>query len=220
MSSDTEIANRALTKLGDQRILSLGDDNNAGRTMNALYAQVRDEELARNHWKFAIKRAQLVALSAVPSWGYAYQFPLPTDYLGLVQLNDVFLRGSKRKGAWSVERASDDSGLVLLTDLPAPLKVRYVARIENSGQFHPLFCGLLAAKLAYEACEAVTQSSSKKADAANGYKVALMEAARVDAIELPPDELPWGSWLESREGAHYSGYAGDNSIYPSGFVVA
>jgi hypothetical protein len=58
---------------------------------------------------------------------------------------------------------------------------------------------VLACKLALEACETLTQSGSKYEAAANGYKFALAEAARQDAIENPPDELPWGSWLDSRE---------------------
>lgn len=220
MSSDTEIANRALTKLGDQRILSLGDDTNAGRTMNSLYTQVRDAELARHHWKFGIKRTSLVALAAPPAWGFAYQFPLPPDYLGIVQVNDYYLRPmTKAKAPWSVERAGDDSGLVLVTDLQAPLKIRYNSRVSNAGLLHPLFVDLFAAKLAYEACEAITQSSAKKKDCQDDYQYALTEAARVDAIELPPDELPWGSWLDSRNGPNSGSLSGDSTIWPSGFEI-
>lgn len=219
MSNDTAIANRALTKLGDQRVLSLLDDTNAGRTLNAMYVPVRDAELRRHRWKFAVKRDSLLALVDAPAWGYLYQFPLPADYLALVQVNDFYIRpASKDKGPWSIERASDGSGSVLLSDLVAPLKIRYVSRVTNAGLFDPLFAECLAAKLAVEACEALTQSSTKKETLLKEYQFALMDAARVDALELPPDELPWGSWLESREGANV-GLQGGSTLYASGFEV-
>lgn len=220
MSNDTAIANRALTKIGETRLLGLGDDTNAGRTLNSMFTHVRDAELRRHRWKFAIKRDSLLALATAPAWGYAYQFPLPNDYLALVQVNDFYIRpASKDKGPWTVERSSDGSGTVLLSDLAAPLYVRYISRVTNAGLFDPLFVEALACKLAYEACEALTQSSTKKKDCADAYRFALDEAARVDAIELPPDELPWGSWLESREGASV-GLAGSTQFYgTSGFTV-
>lgn len=220
MSNDTAIANRALTKVGDQRILSLLDDTNAGRTLNSMFTLVRDAELRRHRWKFSITRTSLLALVTAPAWGYQYQFPLPSDYLALVQVNDFYVRPmSKNAAPWSIERSSDGTGTVLLTDLAAPLYVRYVSRVEDSSLFDPLFVESFACKLAYEACEALTQSNTKKDSLAKDYQFSLTEAVRVDAIELPPDELPWGSWLESREGASV-GLKGSSQFYgTSGFTV-
>lgn len=220
-SSDTQIANRALTKLGEQRLLSLGDDTNAGRTLSSMFEQVRDAELRRYNWKFAMKRASLTALVAAPAFGYQSQYPLPPDFLRLVQVGEYYVRPfTKARAPWSVERLSDDSGQAILTDLDAPLAIRYVSRVANVGLFDPLFVEAFACKLAMEACEAITQSSDKRAAAERGYRFALSEAARCDAIENPPDELPIGTWLESREG----GSGGiDGSVgydyYPSGFTL-
>lgn len=199
-SSTIDIANRALTKLGSARILSLTDDTKAGRVMNSMFAQVRDAELRRNYWNFALKRASLVALSDAPEWGYAYQYPLPTDFLTLVQVGETYIRpNTKDKGNWHIE-STDTGGRVIVTDLAAPLRIRYVKRVENSGFFDPLFVEVLAARLAFEACETLTQSGPKKQMASEEYKGALSEAARCNAIENPPDEFPRGSWLDSREG--------------------
>src|SRR5438105_3090689 len=157
MASKVSIANRALTKLGADRILLLSDDTQQARVMNSMFDDVRDAEIRRHHWKFAIKRASIPALVAAPVWGYAYQYPVPMDYLGLVQVNQIYVR-SVRKGTapWSVEGGN------ILTDLTAPLNVRYVARIDNPGTYDPLFVEALACKLALEAAESLTQSSSKK----------------------------------------------------------
>lgn len=191
MASKVSIANRALTKLGADRILLLSDDSQQARVLNSMFDDVRDAELARNHWKFAIRRTSLPALVDAPAWGYQFQYPLPPDYLAMVQINEIYCRTGMR-APWSVESGS------ILTDFEAPLLLRYVSRVENTGLYHALFVEALACKLAMEACEALTQSSSKKQAATQEYEFALSEARRQDAIENPPDELPGGSWLDAR----------------------
>ncbi|HEY6026401.1 MAG TPA: hypothetical protein VIV09_05825 [Pseudolabrys sp.] len=210
------IANRALAKLGEAPLLAMTDNTKAGRTMNAMFDAVRDAELRRCRWKFAVKRDQLTALAAAPAWGYLYAYPLPADFLAIVQVNDYYLHPlAKNAGLWSVE------GGQILTDIAPLLKVRYTARIDNAGLFDPLFCEALACKLAYEACEAITQSGSKKQLLGQDYKDALLEAARVDAIENPPVDLPDFSWLDSREGLNaFSRADGEWPVGTSGFSVA
>lgn len=216
MASTIEIANRALTKLGSDRLLALTDNTTAGRTMNSMFAQVRDAELRRNRWAFTLRRDSLIALSAAPAWGFSFAYPLPPDFLSLVQVNDYYIRPlSKSKALWAVESGS------ILTDIGAPLKIRYVSRVENAGLFDPLFAEALACKLAFEACETITQSTTKKQSFSGEYKAALSEAARCNAIENPPDELPSGTWLDSREGWNVGAIDGrvDVTYSASGMVV-
>lgn len=214
MASKVSIANRALAKLGEERILLLTDDVKAARTLNGMFDDVRDAELRRARWKFAIKRDGLPALVAAPAWGYQRQFPLPADYLAMVQVNDFYIpNGGKFKAPYSIEAGH------ILTDYDAPLKLRYISRVENSGLFDPLFVEVLACKLAMESCETLTQSETKYARCAEAYKFALQEAVRQDAIETPPDELPWGSWLASRNDGSGYGTVESWASYPSGFSV-
>jgi hypothetical protein len=49
-ASAVQIANLALTKLGEHRILSLTDDSKQARCINALFDLWRDSELARQRW--------------------------------------------------------------------------------------------------------------------------------------------------------------------------
>ena len=201
MAGKVEIANRALTKLGAERILLLTDPNKEARTLNSMFDTVMDAELRRHRWKFALKRATLPALVATPEWGYTYAYQLPADFLALVQVNEYYLRGLKQKTLWTVESGQ------ILTDLAAPLKIRYIRRVDNMALLDPLFVEVLACKLALEACEPLTQSSQKRQLAGEEYRFAVSEAVRQDAIENPPDELPWGSWNDSREslGTHAGG---------------
>lgn len=206
MPSSAEIANLALLKLGsEETLLALTDPTVAGRVMNRLFNPVRDAELRRYHWKFAIKRDALLALVDSPAWGYQRQFPMPADFLALIQVNEWYVKGYKQQALWSVEDRK------ILTNLEAPLKIRYIRQVPNSGEFDPLFVEALACKLAFEGCEKITQSNTKKDGLRQDYMQAMKEAIRCDAIENPPDELPWGSWLMSREGE--DGFLADTIAY-------
>jgi hypothetical protein len=213
MASKVSIANRALSKLGEDRILLLTDDNKRARTLNQMFDDVLDTELRRYRWKFAMTRASLPALADAPAWGYDYQYPLPDDYLALVQVNDIYVRSGSSVALWSVEAGA------ILTNIEAPLKVRYVKRVTNPGLFDSMFCEALACKLALEACETLTQSETKYNRVAEQYKMAMLDATRQDAIENPPDELPQGSWLDARNGDYVPGSTQDVTQYPSGFTV-
>lgn len=213
MASNVSIANRALTKLGATRILSLTDASAQARTISSMFEDVRDAEIRRYRWKFATTRVQLNALVAAPDWGYQYQYPLPADFLHLIQVNEFYVRTGKWRAPWSVERGN------ILCDFTAPLKIRYTAKITDPAKFDPLFVEMFACKLAWEACEQITQSSTKKQQIQEEYKFARDEAVRQDAIENPPDEIPWGSWLDSREGETVWPYGDDGGPGASGFVV-
>lgn len=214
MASQVSIVNRALIKLGEQTILLLTDNVAQARTMAALFDDTRDAELRAHRWKFALKRVQLSALADAPLFGYSFQYPLPSDYLALVQVGEVYVRtGIKQRAPWSVE------GGRIHTDIGAPLAVRYVSRVTDTAQFDALFVEVLACRLALEACEARTQSDTKYQRIVGQYERALREALRVDAIENPPDEIPDGSWLQSRQGDGLTFGGADGGYWPSGIEV-
>lgn len=213
VASKVEVANLALTKLGDDPILLLTDDTKPARTLNRIFDLVADAEMQANWWKFTVKRTELSALAVAPAWGYQNQYPLPADYLGLVQVNEFYCRVSSReRQPWSVEAGR------LLTDMPAPLKLRYISRAAVSA-WHPLFVDAFACKLAMEACETLTQSDSKFQRLAKMYEVAIGRAHQMDAIENPPEEFPLGSWNTSREGNSALDGGQDWQAFPSGVVV-
>jgi hypothetical protein len=198
MASRVEIANRALTKVGEARIMSLDDDVEAARVISALWDVVRDAELRSRNWNFSVKREALAALSAAPSWGFAVQYQLPSDCLRVVQVGEFFPGPSmsdyrnRSESMWQIE------GGKILTDYEAPLKIRYVARIEDTGSWDALFVEVFACRLAVEICERITQSNTKRELAWNEYGDAIKSAVRADAIENPPEPLPDDSWMLSR----------------------
>lgn len=202
MASNVEIANRALTKIGANRIISLGDNTKEGREANSMFNIVRDAELRAHDWRFAIKRKAVAALVDAPPFGYAYQYRPPADCLKLLQVGDWYPGADLTDyvGADTSEYAVETDGVtvVILTDYAAPLNLRYVARIEDPALFDSLFVEAFACKLAMELAEPITQSSTKRELATREYDRAVMMAVRANAIEKPPTKIADDTWLLTR----------------------
>lgn len=199
MASQTAICNQALTKLGAQRIINLSDEGRNAQALAAVYDIKRDAELAAHPWTFAIARAQLPASSTAPAWGWSRAFPLPADYLELVEVNGCWVFSATGEVPFQIE--SFENGTAILTDMGSPLQIRYIKRVTNAGLYPPLFVEAFACRLAAELCEELTQSLSKREAAWNERTQAVRDAKRVNSIEQPPRQLPDTSWsLAARPG--------------------
>lgn len=198
MASVIQIANRALTKLGSNRITSLSDDVKAARSISSCFDDLRDDELRLNRWQFAMKRTSLAALSDSPEFGFNHQYALPADFLRLDMINDQYPATVMDNyiGTEVLDYAIE--GNLILTDIDAPLKLRYIARIEDPNSWDVNFREMLASRIAAEICEDLTQSDTKKQAAWNDYKRAKVNAIRIGAIEKPPTVPPDNSWIISR----------------------
>lgn len=199
MASSVEIANLALTHLGETRIASLEDNVKAAREMNAVFDLRRNRLLRAYNWNFAMKRALLSALSDAPAWGYTYAYQLPTDCMRMVQINDVWVI----PGFGDFIGGVDDQpfrieGNQIVTDYTAPLKVRYLRKVTVSGDFDAAFVAAFAIDLAWVTCESIKQSTTMKESLKDDLRTAIREAVRANAIELPPQTIPDDSWIASR----------------------
>ena len=204
MASQADIANLALLKLGSgTKITSLTDNLPVAATLNRCYDITRQAELRANYWSFALRRTTLPALAAVPPWGFRQQFALPADYLRLQQVNDFYIIPAlldytdSDASAYAIETNSDGV-LCILTDYPAPLKMRYVRDVQDEGLFDALFVVSFATRLAFECCEQITNSNSKKQQLAADYKESIKAAVRANAIEKPPQSIGDDSWIVTR----------------------
>ena len=199
MANSVEIVNSALTKLGAARIMSLDDNVKEAREMHALYDLRRDALLRAHNWSFSMKRTSLPALVDAPAWGYTYAYQLPGDCLRVVQVGDLWVIpgfadyiGGPDNEPYKIE------GRTIVTDWSAPLKIRYIYRVTDTSLHDALFNEALASDLAYQACEALTQSNSKREAASYDFGEAIRKAVRANAIELPPQAIPDDSWIMSR----------------------
>ena len=195
MTTQTEIANRALQKIGAKRITAFGEaTSKEGREVSAAWDGVRQAELRRYPWNFAITRASLPALTADPDWGFDQCFALPAGCLRILEVN-----GSTNSSHWQRESLNDtDKTQVIACDFAAPLEVRFIQDRTDVGVWDPAFCEAFAAKLAAELALQLVDSASRKQLGDMGYRDAIADAQRSDAIENPPDELYEDDWNTAR----------------------
>jgi len=196
--SEVAISNAALIKLGDEVITSMTDQANRARVCNARFAQVRDAELRRHRWRFSIERTSLPALASTPDSDYAYQYQLPNDFLRLIEGGDIVsmvdladYRG-REAALYQIE------GRKILTDLSAPLAIRYIRQVTDTALFDPCFAEAFASRLAYEICVKITGNDSARESCLVDYRTAIREAIRANALELAPQPLGDDTWVAAR----------------------
>lgn len=184
MVSTVDICNRALQKLGERPIVSLDDDVKAARECKRAYELVRDAVFRDHPWNALAARASLAAMAEAPAWGFAKQYPLPVDCLRVLAVDTTL--------PWQVEARR------ILTDEGAPLNIRYLRQDTDPTQYDFLLVESLAARLAAELAEPLTQSNTKREAAERHYTDVLTRARRADAQEGSPRRLAASSWLEAR----------------------
>lgn len=208
--TETDIANRALSLLGEAAIPSIEGNSPAARTIRLHFAATRDSLLRSHRWNFARKRAALSRLSEAPAFGYAYAYQLPDDCLRVLSLNE----GDSSDLGDDFELEGDQ----LLTDAEAA-KIVYVRRVTDATKFDALFVEAFVLKLAIACCLEITQSTTKKGDLLGELqRLSLPEAVETDANETRPKVIPPGAGsptLMRRGGAHWLGSGASSSVASS-----
>lgn len=153
-----------------------------------MWDRVRRHELSRYPWLFARTRAKLPAEAAVPAFGWARQFILPSDCLRVIQIGtDGWLED--REGRYELENGR------ILTDDAAPLSILYIRDVTDTARFDASFVEVLAARIAVEIAETVTGIAGKVQMAEAMYREAVADARRNNAIQRPPQRMggldPW-----------------------------
>lgn len=208
MASDVDIVNLALVKLGARRITTLLDNVKEARSANAIYALERDNELRAHIWNFSVARVQLAASPTPPPFGYQLAYPLPNDYLRVIQAGS-FYPGAPRTIGITTEDFSGykiEGGMVLTnlgasglsSTAPGPLNLRYIRKIIDPTQFDSSFVVAFAMRMAMELAEDLTGQAQKRTMAEQEYKAAIASAIMANALELPPDPQPDNTWLLAR----------------------
>lgn len=190
MASQTSICNRALECLGDAPIVSIEDDTKAAKALRRVYDSTRRAFLGDHPWHFAKKRASLPASAQAPAWGFSRGYPVPVDFLRLLAVNH---------GAEFSLEADVAGSQWILSNAAAPLEILYITDVADAGRFPPHAVEALARWLAYDLAEDLTQSNTKKQDAAQALSIALARAKRINGMQKQPDPYPAFSFLQSRD---------------------
>lgn len=190
MPSVVDVCNKALDKLGQGPITSLDDNVKSARLCSRNWPLVRDAVLRAHPWNFAITRdvlapVDLTAAETAKQWGFTSKFAFPVDLLRLVEVRDL------STSEYQVE------GRYVLANTTA-LYIRYVKREEDPNKYDPQFVDAAAAYLAFEMCESITQSNTKKNGLWEEYKDRLMDAKGTDGQENPPAVFEEDEWIAVR----------------------
>jgi hypothetical protein len=186
-ASVVEICNRALGAIGQGAITSLDDQNTAARLCQRFYPQLRDEMLRGHPWNFAMARASLPALTAVPTWGFTLAYQLPTDCLRVWRVGEVY-----RFAKWKVE------GRTIVTDLGAPLSIQYIRQVTDPAEFDPIFVSALAARLAMEITMPIANDRTLRETMMREYQTHLRAARGADGQEGSADRITAETFIEAR----------------------
>ena len=197
-ASNVAIANLALTKLGDLRILNLTDNTKPAREVNAVFDMTRDYLQRRFSWRFCIKRANLAADTTTPLWDWAYQYPIPTDCMRILQVGQWYPSPDMSDLISTGGQEYVLAGKYILSHQAGPLKLRYLSRVTDPVQFDAAFDMAFSAYLAYILAEPLTASAEQKQMAYNDYRNAIKDAVIANAIENPPESLADQTWILAR----------------------
>jgi hypothetical protein len=189
LDSDVKIINLALTAMGERTITDRSEDTEPAVVMNLIYEQVRDNELQKHPWAFAMARSTLAEDSSSPSFEWTNQYVLPADCLRPWRLYNTVVGPN-----YVVE------GKLLLTD-EETVYLRYIKRVETTTDFDVMFVTCLYLQLAIVAVQRLTSNRSKLSDLVTLYNQALLDAQVSNAIldldrDEPQNEEENYSWVK------------------------
>lgn len=196
MATQTEIANFALSYVGDEPITSFSDANKRARLVTLFFDQARRRALRLHPWNSVSDRASLASDATAPLWGFALRYKLPSDFQRLIDIErsdiGITLEGSDRGARYEIENG------FIHTDLSSPINIKYVVNESDVTKFDSLLTTVVAYSLALDLVEPLTQSNTKKVELESSMKFWLGEARRVSGRERAPQRLRDTSWINSR----------------------
>lgn len=173
-----EICNMALTLLGQDRIVSLAEDNENVRKLNAVYDPLLKEVLRAHPWNCATKRISLAMLAEVPVYEYAYTFQLPADYLKKVKVSN---------GTTYIEDFKIERNKLLANESTVYLK--YIFNNTDPSSYDSAFASAFAARLAAELAFPITKNPNVSQIMMAAYTGKISQAKALDAQESADEDI-------------------------------
>lgn len=199
-TTDVDICNRALSRLGTRATISALDENSTeARTASIWYGATRDTLLRVHDWNFARRRVVLAEQGAAPT-GWAFRYALPTDCVRLLRLASV-TPDTGALGFISAPRfevAGDSTSRFVLCDEPAAEAV-YTARVDDPNLYDAGFASALVDQLAAHIAYPITQKTETAVRLAQMARAALADAMASDVNEARAaagDSVP--DWIAAR----------------------
>jgi len=202
MTSEVDIANMALDRLGHQTITSLDQGTKAADLCARNYPRCRDSLLRAHPWNFAIRRATLALSATTPNHEFTHQHALPVDCLKVIRTSWE-ANGYAGAAVYGFPGMNGYAGAAVpyriegkfLLCNEAVASIEYTAQITDTAQFDELFTDVLAQRLAAEIGMGLTDNASAVEKLWSIYQNKLNEARLMDAQEGTAREVvdlsPW-----------------------------
>lgn len=179
MANPTQIANLALSWMGQNLINNLGDNQNEAKIMNANYELSRDKVLEDRAWTFAISRQILAPISDKPEFGTGNKFLIPNT---VVRVHRVYRTNSGVSTAKLLPAKWVREGKYIIA-VEAAVWAHFIMRITDSTLFSPGFVHALAARLAADTAITFTESIKMEEKMEKRYETKLVDAGYADGSQ-------------------------------------
>ena len=198
-----DMYNGALLRLGSRRIASLTENREPRRVLDDAWGStdsVINRALEKGEWNFAIRAVEATySPSVTPDFGHHRAFEKPDDFRRLAALSsDQMFRNPLTDDQYTDEANYWLCGIDVLY-------IRYVSSGTsfgfNSSRWTQAFKDYIECDLAWEICERITNSTSKRDRLERDRMNALKGAKSGDAMQDGVKFLRGGSWSQSRRGA-------------------
>ena len=200
MTERIDIANMALTWLGEEPVTSLEDDLDRANVMRINYIPARDATLEAHDWSFAIERF-IPALNAVePIYGASFAFDIPTNILRVIAVDNpnttsntdfTLPINSREQLDWVFEKRQ----VICNADI---IHCRGIRRVEQEGLFSPNFVQAFAAKLAFLCAMNLTSSAEIQGNMMVLYDMFIKVAKSRDGKQGRSQRIRHRSLIHSR----------------------
>lgn len=193
-TTDVDICNRALSRLGTRATISALDENSIeARTAFVWYTATRDTLLRAHDWNFARRRVILAEQGTAPT-GWTFRYALPTDCIRLLRIASA----RPEVSAPRFEVSGDATSRFVLCDEPAAEAV-YTARVDDPNLYDAGFASALVDQLAAHIAYPITQKTETAVRLAQLARAALADAMAADVNEAESaadDRVP--EWIAGR----------------------
>lgn len=175
-TSKVQIASNALLLLGDNPINSFDEDSDRARLASNLWDNARQAILRRHPWNCAIKRVALAPDSTAPAFDWAYQFPLPGDWL-----RTLYVGQARAPDPYKIE------GRMILSDAN-PLYLEYVFDNEDVASWDAMLAEAMQRYMAFSMAYPITKSNTTRDSIYKEMELLFRDARTVDGQENPPED--------------------------------
>lgn len=163
-----DIANKALSFLGEETILTFNDEVAQARVIKIHYDSCKRSLLQQHNWNFATKRVSLTQLGEHEDDVYPYAYQYPSDCIKIIR-TDVC------GDAWA--RFQDK-----IYSHEASFPCEYIAEVDES-YFSPSFEEALVYYIASKICHVVSGDTNLKNNTYQMYGQALLQAIAANDLE-------------------------------------